>query len=149
MYFVGSRNVVRAVSATSGELIWQYDPKVTEHAGNRLRVSFLHGSRGVALWQDKVFVGTADGRLIAVGARTGKEVWSVMTVDPEKALYITGAPKVLQGQVNAPTAMAHSRSRAALRPICAPRRSCCRRKPSATSCAVARGVPAACRRMSS
>ena len=99
MYFVGSRNVVRAVSATSGELVWQYDPKVAEHAGNRLRVSFLHGSRGVALWQDKVFVGTADGRLIAVDARTGKEVWSVMTVDPGKALYITGAPKVFKGKV--------------------------------------------------
>ncbi len=99
MYFVGSRNVVRAVSATSGELVWQYDPKVSEHAGNRLRVSFLHGSRGVALWQDKVFAGTADGRLIALDARTGKELWSVMTVDPEQALYITGAPKVFKGKV--------------------------------------------------
>jgi quinohemoprotein ethanol dehydrogenase len=99
MYFVGSRNVVRAVSATSGELVWQYDPKVTEHAGNRLRVSYLHGSRGVALWNDKVFLGTADGRLIALDARTGSEVWSVMTVDPERALYITGAPKVFKGKV--------------------------------------------------
>src|SRR5512145_1640443 len=50
LYFVGSRNVVRAVSAASGELLWQYDPKLSEHVGNRLRVSFLHGSRGVALW---------------------------------------------------------------------------------------------------
>jgi quinohemoprotein ethanol dehydrogenase len=99
MYFVGSRNVVRAVSATTGEPIWQYDPKVTEHAGNRLRVSFLHGSRGVALWHDKVFVATADGRLVAVDARTGTEVWSVMTVDPDQALYLTGAPKVFKGKV--------------------------------------------------
>ena len=99
MYFVGSRNVVRAVSATSGELIWQYDPKVTEHAGNRLRVSFLHGSRGVALWHDKVYVGTADGRLIGIDASNGKEIWSVMTVDPDQALYITGAPKVFKGKV--------------------------------------------------
>ncbi len=71
MYFVGSRNFVRAVNATSGELLWQYDPKVAKHAGDRLRVSFLHGSRGVALWNDKVYFGTADGRLIALDATTG------------------------------------------------------------------------------
>jgi quinohemoprotein ethanol dehydrogenase len=99
LYFVGSRNVVRAVSATSGELLWQYDPKLSEHVGNRLRVSYLHGSRGVALWNDKLYLGTADGRLVALDSRTGSEVWSVMTVDPEKALYITGAPKVFKGKV--------------------------------------------------
>ena len=99
MYFVGSRNVVRAVSAISGEIIWRYDPKVAEVAGDRMRVSFLHGSRGVALWKNKVYVGTADGRLIAIDVSTGEEVWSVMTVDPDKALYITGAPKVFKGKV--------------------------------------------------
>ena len=99
MYFVGSRNIVRAVSATSGEIVWQYDPETAKHAGNRLRVSYLHGSRGVALWNDKVYFGTADGRLIALDARTGEPVWSVMTVDPDLALYITGAPKVFKGKV--------------------------------------------------
>jgi quinohemoprotein ethanol dehydrogenase len=98
-YFTGSRNVVRAVSATTGQPIWQFDPKVSEHAGDRMRVSFLHGSRGVALFGDKVFAATADGRLIALDAKTGTEVWSVLTVDPELALYITGAPKVFKGKV--------------------------------------------------
>ena len=99
MYFVGSRNIVRAVSATSGKVLWRYDPRVAEVAGDRLRVSFLHGSRGVALWKNKVFVATADGRLIGLDAATGSELWSAMTVDPSKALYITGAPKVFKGKV--------------------------------------------------
>jgi quinohemoprotein ethanol dehydrogenase len=99
MYFVGSRNIVRAVSATSGKVLWTYDPRVAEVAGDRLRVSFLHGSRGVALWKDKVYVATADGRLIGLEAKSGKELWNVMTVDPTKALYITGAPKVFKGKV--------------------------------------------------
>jgi quinohemoprotein ethanol dehydrogenase len=98
-YFTGSRNVVRAVNATTGELIWTHDPRVAEFAGDRMRVSFLHGSRGVALWGNKVYFGTADGRLIALDAKTGNEAWSVMTVDPELALYITGAPKVFKGKV--------------------------------------------------
>jgi quinohemoprotein ethanol dehydrogenase len=99
MYFVGSRNIVRAVNATNGEVLWLYDPRVAEVAGDRMRVSFLHGSRGVALWGDKVYLPTADGRLIALEAKTGKEVWSVLTVDPTKSLYISGAPKVFKGKV--------------------------------------------------
>jgi quinohemoprotein ethanol dehydrogenase len=99
MYITGARNIVQAVSATTGAPIWRFDPKVAEHAGDRMRVSFLHGSRGVALWGDKVYSATVDGRLIALDAKTGREVWSVMTVDPELALYLTGAPKVFKGKV--------------------------------------------------
>lgn len=98
LYFVGSLNIVRAVDATTGELKWAYDPQVMERAGDRVRSGWDH-SRGIALWQDKVYVATWDGRLIAVDAATGREVWSTMTVDPEKALYITGAPKVFKGKV--------------------------------------------------
>ena len=99
MYFAGSRNIVWAVNAATGKLVWRYDPKVAEVAGDRLRVSFLNGSRGVALWNDKVYIATADGRLIGLDAATGKKIWSVMTVDPTKALYISGAPKVFKGKV--------------------------------------------------
>jgi quinohemoprotein ethanol dehydrogenase len=54
MYFVSSRNIVYAVEATSGRELWRFDPKVAEVSGRRMRVSYLHGSRGVALWDDKV-----------------------------------------------------------------------------------------------
>ncbi len=37
MYFIGSMNVVRAVDATSGELLWEYDPQVAEFASQRMR----------------------------------------------------------------------------------------------------------------
>ena len=99
MYIIGSRNIVRAVNAKTGEVLWRYDPRVAEVAKDRMRVAFLHGSRGVALWKDKVYLATVDGRLIALKARTGRELWSVMTVDPTKALYISGAPKVFKGKV--------------------------------------------------
>ena len=98
LYFVGSLNVVRAVDATNGALKWKYDPQVIAQAGDRMRAGW-DLSRGIALWKDKVFVATWDGRLIAIDAATGREVWSVMTVDPGKALYITGAPKVFKGKV--------------------------------------------------
>ncbi len=96
MYFTGSRNIVRAVDAKSGKLLWQYMP---DRERDRSRVSFLHGSRGVGLWKDKVYVATASGRLIALDAATGMEVWDVQTIDPDEPMYISGAPKIFKGKV--------------------------------------------------
>jgi quinohemoprotein ethanol dehydrogenase len=98
LYFIGGRNVVRAVDATSGRLIWSYDPRVTEQAGDRMRVGWDH-NRGIALWRDKVILATWDGRLIGVDAATGREQWSTMTIDPARAMYISGAPKVFKDKV--------------------------------------------------
>jgi quinohemoprotein ethanol dehydrogenase len=99
MYFTGARNIVRAVNATSGELLWTYDPQLAAHMGERMRVAFLHGSRGVGLWEDKVYLATVDGRLIALEAATGRELWSVETIDKASGMYITGAPKIFKGKV--------------------------------------------------
>jgi quinohemoprotein ethanol dehydrogenase len=98
LYFIGHMNRVRAVDAASGELIWEYDPRVAERGGDHIRAGWDH-SRGIGLWGDKVYVASWDGRLHAVDRETGEEVWSVLTVDPELPLYITGAPKVFKGKV--------------------------------------------------
>lgn len=97
LYFIGSMNRVRAVDAASGELLWTYDPRVEDYA-DRMRVGWDH-NRGIAFWGDKVYVATWDGRLNAVDAETGTEVWSTTTVDPDLPLYITGAPMVFDGKV--------------------------------------------------
>jgi quinohemoprotein ethanol dehydrogenase len=98
MYFEGSYNVLRAVDATSGELLWEYDPQVIETAGDRMRIMWDQ-SRGLALYGDNVYIATIDGRLIAVDRTTGEERWSTMTVEPEQPLFITGAPKAFRGLV--------------------------------------------------
>lgn len=98
MYFEGSFNYLYAVEAKTGKVLWTFDPKVIEHAGDRLRIMW-DTSRGVAYWENKIYLATLDGRLVAIDASTGKQVWSTMTVDPRKALYITGAPKVFRGKV--------------------------------------------------
>ena len=56
-------------------------------------------NRGVAVWGKQVFVGALDGRLIALDAETGNEIWSVNTIDKPKSYTITGAPRVVKGKV--------------------------------------------------
>ncbi len=97
MYFVRGMNAVRAVNATSGALLWEFDPDVRAVAG-QMRAGWDH-SRGIGFWKGKVYVATWDGRLIAIDARTGKEVWRANTIEPGKPLYITGAPKIFKGKV--------------------------------------------------
>jgi len=97
LYFASGLNIVHAVDAASGRLLWTYDPKVPAVAGRKLRQGW--GSRGIGYWDGKIYTGTGDGRLIAIDAKTGTLVWSVMTVDPNDGRYITGAPRLFDGKV--------------------------------------------------
>ena len=97
MYVSSYLSQVRAFDAKSGKLLWEYDPQVP---GEWL-VNTCCGwvNRGVAAWKGHIFVGTLDGRLIALDAGTGKEVWSVQTFDKTQPYSITGAPRVVKGRV--------------------------------------------------
>ncbi len=98
LYFGVGYSVVYALDAASGRVLWTYDPKVTEVAGEKLRTA--HGIRGIAYWQGRIITGTQDGRLIAIDANTGRPIWSVQTTEgPNDGRYITGAPRVFEGKV--------------------------------------------------
>ncbi|MFA7602690.1 MAG: PQQ-dependent dehydrogenase, methanol/ethanol family [Novosphingobium sp.] len=97
LYFATGLSVVHAVDAVSGKLLWRYDPEVGKVAGLNLRAGW--GVRGLAWWDGRIYVGTQDGRLIAIDAKTGKPVWAQQTYDKNMAAYISGAPRVLGGRV--------------------------------------------------
>ena len=97
IYLAVSYSIVHAVDAQTGELLWRYDPGVLERAGKKLRTGW--GIRGLAYWKSRVFVGTHDGRLLAIDARTGKPVWSVQTLDPADGAFISGPPRVFDDKV--------------------------------------------------
>jgi quinohemoprotein ethanol dehydrogenase len=97
LYFTVGNSVVHAVDALTGHPLWVFDPRANEAAGVRLRTSW--GSRGIAYWNGKVYTGTVDGRLIAIDAATGQEVWSQQTLPRSSLGYITGAPRTFDGKV--------------------------------------------------
>ena len=97
IYLAAGYSVVHAIRAADGRLLWRFDPKVPESSGPKLRAGW--GIRGLALWKDKVYVGTQDGRLLAVAAATGKLVWSVQTLDPRSGAFISGAPRAFNGKI--------------------------------------------------
>ncbi|MGE4411987.1 MAG: PQQ-dependent dehydrogenase, methanol/ethanol family [Sphingobium sp.] len=88
---------VKAYDGRSGALLWEYDPEVPGKAAVKACCDVVN--RGLGAWGNKLFVGTLDGRLIALDRKTGKPLWSTTTVDPDKPYTITGAPIVIKGRV--------------------------------------------------
>ncbi len=97
VYNASIYNVVTAYNAATGEKLWTYDPQV---GAEWARLACCGpSSRGVAAWDGMIYIGALDGRLIAVDAATGQEVWTVQTFDRAEAYSITGAPRVYDGKV--------------------------------------------------
>jgi len=97
IYATGNWSVVYAIDAKTGQVRWTYDPKVP-----RARAYFICCdvvNRGAALYHGKVYVGTLDGRLIALDERNGTPVWQVPTTDSSKPYAVTSAPRIAGGKV--------------------------------------------------
>ena len=97
LYVTTAWSKVKAYRAATGEPLWDFDPRVPGEWGVNACCDVVN--RGVALWNGKVYVGTLDGRLIALDAASGKPIWSVQVTDPAKAYSITGAPRVAKGRI--------------------------------------------------
>ncbi len=97
MYATGSWSRVYALDGKTGEEIWTYDPEVPGEWGRKACCDVVN--RGLAIWNGKLYLGTLDGRLIALDAVTGEPVWEKNTIDREKPYTITGAPRVVKGKV--------------------------------------------------
>ena len=93
MYFTGPWSVVYALDAETGRRLWRFDPKVPGEFNRRACCDVVN--RGVAVHDGVVYVGTLDGYLAAVDAKTGQPVWKVDTlIDRSRSYTITGAPRV-------------------------------------------------------
>ncbi len=88
---------VKAYDARTGEALWAFDPQVPGETAPKACCDVVN--RGMAAWGDKLYLGTLDGRLVALDRETGEEAWSTVTVDQSKPYTITGAPRVIDGKV--------------------------------------------------
>src|SRR5712671_2221547 len=97
IYVSAPLSKVYAVEASTGKLLWKYDPKIRlDQALNGSYSARTNG--GVAVWNGKVYVGTGDCRLIAIDAATAKKIWEATVCEPLQT-GITGAPRVAKGKI--------------------------------------------------
>lgn len=98
LYFSGQAATVYAVDALKGTVLWKFDPGSGQKDPTRLRFA-LPVNRGVSYANGKIFVGTIDGHLIALDAKTGAVKWDTLTIDKSSKRTITGAPRTYGNKV--------------------------------------------------
>jgi quinohemoprotein ethanol dehydrogenase len=98
VYQSGVLSMVWANDVRTGKLLWSFDPEV-KYTGHMIPNWGSRVNRGLALWGDKVYVGTGDCRLVAITRATGKKAWEADVCFGDERRTITGAPRVGGGKV--------------------------------------------------
>jgi len=97
LYVTTAWSMVKAFDAATGKPLWSYDPKVPRDTLVRACCDAVN--RGVALYGTNAYVGTLDGRLVALDAKTGKVQWEKTVVPDQQNYTITGAPRAAKGLI--------------------------------------------------
>ena len=93
MFLANPGNVVQAIDAAMGTVLWEYRSPLPEDAPQ------YGATRTLALYGDKVFLATYDAALVALDARTGEEVWRTVKADYTQGFMQFGGPVVANGVV--------------------------------------------------
>ncbi len=92
LYLNNMGNIIQALDAATGELVWENRVGPVVPTGDAMR--------GLAIFDDKVFVATTDARLVALDARSGQIAWEIVIGDrTEGAFGTSSGPIVIGGKV--------------------------------------------------
>ena len=92
MFLANPGNIVQALDAATGELIWEHRHEYPEDAPGG-------PTRSIALYRDKVYLATYDTAILALDARTGEPVWKTTRADYRKGFRQTAGPAIANGVV--------------------------------------------------
>lgn len=95
MYQTNGPNHVKALNARTSDVLWSY----TYSNPNNIRPCCGLNNRGVAVYNDKVFMTTLDANLVALNRYTGEQQWSYSSADPSNGYANTEAPVVYNEKV--------------------------------------------------
>jgi len=89
MYLINPSNIVQALNAQTGELIW-------EHATGPATGEDM---RNISIVGDKIIQATTDARLVALDARTGEKVWEQVIADSSKGFANSSGPLIADDKI--------------------------------------------------
>ncbi len=97
VYYVGPNNNVYAVDGKTGNTKWHYKPELDPIVDT---VFYVSASRGVTVGHGMVYLGTLDGRYIALDKETGKVKWERQITDLKNCYgCLFSSPPQLAGDI--------------------------------------------------
>ncbi len=98
LYYVSPYNQMYALDGATGEMLWTYKQKLNEELVSKQTHSPYN--RGIAAGYGLVYMGTLDGKLVAVDAKSGQLKWETKLINSEKlTVGFTGAPLLVRDKV--------------------------------------------------
>ena len=109
IYLPNPRGVIQALDGATGDLIWEYRPGITprvdgtstaENSGvppGRFAGVVRGVQKNIAIYGDMIYAATGTASIVAIDARTGRQVWETQTADPSLGYTYTAGPIVANG----------------------------------------------------
>jgi len=98
LYYSSPYDQVYALDGATGQILWTYKQKLDEDVVARQTHSPYN--RGIAAGYGNIYIGTLDGKLAAIDAKTGKLNWETNLIDSAKlTVGFTGAPLLVKDKV--------------------------------------------------
>jgi glucose dehydrogenase len=97
LYVTASYNVIFALDARSGKLIWRYDRDIPDKALSVVCCDVVN--KGGVLYGDNFIFGTIDAHLVALNAKTGAVAWDTKVTDYAEGTTITNAPVAIHDKI--------------------------------------------------
>jgi alcohol dehydrogenase (cytochrome c) len=94
MFLVNPQNVVQAIDGATGDVIWEY-----AHIFPPESKTLAGPTRNIAIYQDKLFMATYDAAIVALDARSGKQLWKTVKADWSEGFTHTSGPIMAGGVV--------------------------------------------------
>ncbi|MCW5697501.1 MAG: PQQ-binding-like beta-propeller repeat protein [Bauldia sp.] len=77
MFLPHPNDVVQALDATTGDLLWEYRRQLPDDVGG------IMATRGLGLWQDRVILMSKDNVMVALDATSGEVIWETAVRAPD------------------------------------------------------------------
>ena len=101
LFLQTNNNIVQALDARTGELIWEYRPSLAKIPPNWSYQAYQsrRQKNSIALYKDAVVLTTVDARIIILDARTGKARRETQALDYRKGYSYTVGPLIVNGKI--------------------------------------------------
>lgn len=97
MYLANSEDILQALDATTGDLLWEYQRKLPAEIGGLTGTNYRY--RNVSIYRDKIFLATNDAFQIALEAKSGRVLWETRRADYKDQVAQTTGPIVVKGKL--------------------------------------------------
>jgi len=95
MFLTGAANVVHALDAATGDVLWQYRRAFPDS----MVLGGFDQLRSLAVYRDRIFLPTKDAHMVALDAATGEVVWDTEIDDWRKGYTNVAGALVVDGKV--------------------------------------------------